>query len=270
MLLPSRPELPTEHHLLSRVWLGFSSSWWPGTAQKEAGLWPNQWTCGTVLWAESCYVTPNSFHIFVGPGCKLISLMLVRRNLGKPHATGMLDDTGHLCSLSIGGEALSSFHPTQGEKSGVCAAKQLSLCQVLAAPSPFRSSSAPCACQPGPGAMGTARLGKSLPATRGTWGEPAVPLTEHHQPGRGGSRLQRHLRCFIAVPPVLLHPGGADPRPGCPGPVPPRGRAAEHVGPRRAGLSHCPPRAPRRSRAERSPAQRSGSGGAHGTARDAT
>lgn len=104
MFLPSRAELPTGHQFLSRVWLGFSSSWWPGTAQKGASLWPNQRSCGAVLWAESCYVTPNAFHILAGPGCKLFSLMLVRWNLGKPHATGMLDDkdgTGHLCSLFI-------------------------------------------------------------------------------------------------------------------------------------------------------------------------
>lgn len=170
MFLPSRAELPTGHQFLSRAWLGFSSSWCLGTDQKRASLWPNQWSCGVLLWAESCNVTLNPFHIFVRPGCKLFSLMLVRRNSGKSHATGMLDDedgTGHFCSLSIGGKALSSFHPTQGEKSGICAAKQLFLCQVLAAPSTFRSNSAPSACQPGPGAMGTARLRRSLPATRG-------------------------------------------------------------------------------------------------------
>ena len=129
---------------------------------------------------------PNPFPVPMRPGCKLFTLMLVRRSLGKPSAAGMPGaegGTGRSCVPCPGrGEAVSTFHTTQGEKSGVCAAKQLFLLPSAGIPHciPVQLCS-PSACQPGPGAMGTARLRKSPAATRGPRsgvgraGEPPAP-----------------------------------------------------------------------------------------------
>jgi len=72
---------------------------------------------------------PSPFPVHTRPGCKLFSLMLDRRSLGKPRAAGTLGaegGTGFSWVPCLGeGEALSSFHPTQGDQNGVCAAKYL-------------------------------------------------------------------------------------------------------------------------------------------------
>lgn len=85
-----------------------------------------------------------------------------------------------------------SLHPGR-KKVGFVLQNSSSSCQVLAAPSASRSSPHPSVCQPGPGAMGTARLGKSPAGTRGPKsgvgraGAPAAPGAS--SVGRGGARF---------------------------------------------------------------------------------
>lgn len=105
--------------------------------------------CGA-LGTELLCVPPHAFPVHMGPGCELFSMMLVRRSLGKPCAAGVLGAEGGVgCSCVPcpgGGEALSSFHPTQGEqKRGLCCETALSPAkrrQPPAYPGPARHPSA--------------------------------------------------------------------------------------------------------------------------------
>ncbi|XP_061302752.1 lactadherin isoform X3 [Pezoporus flaviventris] len=80
-----------------------------------------------------------------------------------------------------------------------------------------------------------------------------TPHSEHPQGAWWLLWLQGQVRTPAPALPALRGAWGITPPSRSPSrcPSPPRGRAAEHVGPRRAGLSHSLPRAPRRSGAER-------------------
>ena len=156
---------------------------------------------------------PNPFPVPMRPGCKLFTLMLVRRSLGKPCAAGMLGakgGTGRSCVPCPGrGEALSTFHTTQGEKSGVCAAKQLFLLPSagiphcipvqLCTPLPASQGREPRAL-PGSGSPQRPPEGQGL-----AWGEPAnLPHPEHHQCAVVALASRPLILTPLAVRPVSL------------------------------------------------------------------
>lgn len=106
-----------------------------------------------------------------------------------------------------GGEALSSFHSTLGEKKwGLCCRTALPPAKCWQPPAHPAPAPHPSACQPGPGTVGTARLGKSPAGTRGPKsgvgraGAPPAPGTS--SVGRGGARFGAANEAPLATRPA--------------------------------------------------------------------
>lgn len=144
--MPSRAELPTWHWLLWRARLGFSSPQGPGAAQRGACLWLNQQTCGVVLWGRELLSPltpfPRTADLAAScfPWCWLGGAWQnpVQLACQVPRvARGT-----HTCPVLAEGKPSPAFSPPRERKVGFVLQNSSSSCQVLAAPSASRSSSA--------------------------------------------------------------------------------------------------------------------------------
>lgn len=170
----------------------------------------------TNLWCDALgrAVAPlNPFPVHTQPGCKLFSLMLVRRSLGKTPChlpagcQGWCGVLTHALSWQRGSPLQFSPHP--GREKGVCAAKQ---------PFPLPSSGSPL-CIP-------VQLCTPLPASQG-WG--ALPGSGSLHSGHSRAEVwcglsqqspQTHHQCTrvaLASRPLITHfwLSGQSPNPDC-------------------------------------------------------